>query len=84
MSFPALAIAAAAATEVSRYTGVDPVFMDGMDVYFSHVSSTDGRPIFTASATAHLFGYVHTAADGSPVGIHDMPVRMLRLTEVAS
>jgi hypothetical protein len=71
VSFQALAIAAAAATEVSRYTGVKPAFLDGLDVSVSHVSGTDGRPVFTVRATAVLFGYLHTTADGHPVGLHD-------------
>lgn len=70
MSFPALAIAAAAATEVSRYTGVHPPFFDGLDIYISH-RDDDGTPVFRARATAVLFGFVHTTAAGAPFGIHD-------------
>ena len=71
MSFPALAIAAAAATEVSRYTGVKPPFLDSLDIKASHVDHFTGRPVFTVKATAVLFGYMDTAGDGCPVGIHD-------------
>jgi hypothetical protein len=71
MSFPALAIAAAAATEVSRYTGVKAPFLDSLDIAISHRDHIDGTPVLRVKATAVLFGFVHTAADGSPVGIHD-------------
>lgn len=74
MSFPALAIAAAAVAEVSRYTGCSPTFLDSLDIHVSHVSRTDGRPVFSVHAEATLFGYLHTAPDGTPVGIHDMPL----------
>lgn len=71
MSFPALAIAAAAATEISRYTGVKHPFLDSLDIGVSHVSTNTGRPILDITATAHLFGYLDTTADGSPLGMHD-------------
>ena len=71
MSFPVLALAAAAATEVCRYTGVKPSFLDGIDVVASHHDPDTGRPVFTVRATSFLFGYLETANDGTPVGIHD-------------
>jgi hypothetical protein len=71
VSFPALAIAAAAATEVCRYTGLNPAFLSGVDVRFSHLDPTNGEPVFDAAATAHLFGYVHITEDG-PLGVHDL------------
>lgn len=72
MSFPALAIAAAAVAEVTRYTGVAPAFLVGLEVSFSHMGR-DGEPVWAAHAEAVIFGYLHMAEDGSPVGIHDRP-----------
>ncbi len=72
MSLPALAIAAAAVTEVSRYTGVKPTFLRSLDIFVSHASKDDGRPVFTVEADAVLFGFVHTSGDGSPIGVHEM------------
>lgn len=71
MSFPALAIAAAAATEVCRYSGLNPVFLASLDVGFSHPDATVGEPVLDVSATAYLFGYVHITKDG-PLGVHDL------------
>lgn len=75
MSFPALAVAAAAATEISRYTGVKHPFLDSLDISVSHVSHTDGRPVLQIKATAELFGYLRTTADGRTVGLHDHSTR---------
>lgn len=74
MSFPALAIAAAAATEISRYTGVKHPFLNGLDVT-SHCSKIEGGPVLSITATAVLFGYMTIADDGTPVGLHDHSVR---------
>lgn len=71
MSFPALAIAAAALAEVSRYTGTHPAFLSSLDVGFSHPAATNGEPVLDVAATAFLFGYVHITEDG-PLGIHDL------------
>lgn len=70
MSFPALAIAAAAITEIHRYTGIRPSFVTSLDVTYSH---TDGSPVLTARAASLLFGYLDVI-EGQPVGIHDHSV----------
>jgi hypothetical protein len=67
MSFPALAIAAAAATEVCRYSGTHPSFLSSLDIRPSHFGD-HGELVFDVTATAHLFGYVHITKDG-PLGV---------------
>jgi hypothetical protein len=71
VSFPALAIAAAAVTEVSRYTGIKAPFIKSVDVGHSHADPVTGRPVLVARAECHVLGYLETAGDGWPVGIHD-------------
>jgi hypothetical protein len=69
VSFPALALAAAAVAEVTRYTGVKTSFIESLDVHVSHYDG--GQPVWTVSATAYAFGYLETQPDGWPLGIHD-------------
>ncbi len=65
MSFPALALAAAAAAEVTRYTGVKPSFIRSLDIDI-HL-----QRVYSVSADVVAFGYLETQADGWPLGIHD-------------
>ncbi len=71
MSFPALALAAAAVTEVNRYTGIKPSFIRSVDIRGSHRDSVTGQPIYAVRAEVVAFGYLEAQSDGWPLGIHD-------------
>lgn len=53
MSFPALAIAAAAVTEVHRFTGIRPAFVDSLDIGVIRVDPQTG-PVFAQDGDRSL------------------------------
>lgn len=58
MSFPALALAVAAAYSVTSYTGTRAPFIKGMEISYSRCNSeAEGQPVFLVTAEVHAFAY---------------------------